>query len=158
MEGKLLSSQLLESLCLEWWELLRKVVPSVWVPSVASAGLNFKGENRDQVQGRLWGCWSQRLSDVVCAGPPQSDKMVAVLPGITSRHHHLQGKKEGHLQQWGSLFRNPLTHFFLCLTGQKGSHVHSWAHPWQGDLESMMSWSHVEKKITKKKGDWHFQM
>lgn len=28
----------------------------------------------------------------------------------------------------------------------------------EANQESMMSWSHVEKKITKKKSDWHFQM
>lgn len=62
--------------------------------------------------------------------------MVAAVPGITSRHHHVQGKKEDHFQQWDSLSRNPLSHSSSCLIGQNW--VHSQAHP-PGQQESMIS-------------------
>lgn len=80
--------------------------------------------------------------------------MVAVIPGIISRHH-LQGKREGHLQQWGRLLRNPLTYFFPCLTGQNRV-ICSFLSPylesmiriespgsvlsWAGDYHSLILW------------------
>lgn len=73
-------------------------MPSVWMPSAASTGLHNKGY-KDPEGGQARGWWSQRLSDIIHAGPPRGHRMVAAVPGITSRHHHVQGKKEDHFQQ-----------------------------------------------------------
>lgn len=40
------------------------------------------------------GWWIQRLSGVLEAGPPQGHRVVVVIPGITSWHHHVQSKEK----------------------------------------------------------------
>lgn len=99
-----------------WWELQKSGAISLGAFSCLS-WLKFQGRTRPRGEEQLWGCWISS-SDASNTGPPQSDKMVAVLLGITPDTTISKGKRPSSAVR--KPFQKPLTHFFLCPLARRG--------------------------------------